>query len=283
MRRALLLWLLAAALPAAEPRRIVSTTPSITEILFALGLGPRVVGVTSFCRYPPEALRLPKVGSFLDPHIEVILGLRPDLVIVQKNPVRLTERLQAVKLRVIEVDPESIGGVYKTIDEIARAAGVSEKGFELSQSIRGELQGLRRRTEKLAQHRVLFIVGRTPGTLDGLIGAAKGSYLDQLLEIAGGENVLGDSPAAYPKITHEELFARNPEVIIDMGDSTHTGVITGQHRRDVVRLWQRFPKLDAVRNRRVYAVADDRFVVAGPRMTEAVREFGKMLHPEAGW
>jgi iron complex transport system substrate-binding protein len=283
VRRALLLWLFAAALPAAEPRRIVSTTPSITEILFALGLGPRVVGVTSFCRYPPEALRLPKVGSFLDPHIEVILGLRPDLVIVQKNPVRLTERLQAVKLRVIEVDPESIGGVYKTIDEIARAAGVSEKGLQLSQSIRGELQGLRRRAEKLPRRTVLFIVGRTPGTLDGLIAAAKGSYLDELLQVAGGKNVLGDSPAAYPKITHEELFARNPEVIIDMGDSTHTGVITGQHRRGVVRLWQRFPKLDAVRNRRVYAVADDRFVVAGPRMTEAVREFGKMLHPEAGW
>ncbi len=278
-----MLILLAAALLPAAPRRIVSTTPSITEILFALGLGPRVVGVTSFCRYPPEAARLPKVGSFLDPHIEVILGLRPDLVIVQKNPVRLTERLQAVKLRVLEVDPESIDGVYRTITAIARTASVAGKGVQLGQSIRGELQALRSRTSKLARRKVLFVVGRTPGTLDGLIAAANGSYLDELLEIAGGKNVLGDSPAAYPKITHEELFARNPDVIIDMGDSTHTGVITEQHRRDVVRLWQRFPALQAVRSGRVYAVADDRFVIAGPRMVEAVREFGKMLHAEAGW
>lgn len=189
--------LLAASLFAQQ--RIISTTPSVTEILFALGLGPRVVGVTTFCRYPEEARRLPKIGTFLDPSMETILGLRPDLVIVQKNPVRLTERLRAVGLRVIEVDPESMEGVHQTIAEIARTVGIEKQGRELSARIRSGIEKVKRVTAKLPRRRVVFFVGRTPGTLDGLIAAAKGSYLTELLADAGGENIFEDSPAAYPK------------------------------------------------------------------------------------
>ncbi|MCC6392340.1 MAG: cobalamin-binding protein [Bryobacterales bacterium] len=264
-------------------QRIISTTPSITEILFALGLGPRVVGVTTFCRFPEEARRLPKIGTFLDPSIETILGLRPDMVIVQKNPVRLTERLRAVGLRVIEVDPESMEGVHQTIAEIAQTVGIAEKGRELSARIRSELEQVRRVTAKLPKKRAVFFVGRTPGTLDGLIAAAKGSYLTELLADAGGENIFEDSPTAYPKVSLEDLLARNPEIILDMGDSTHTGAITEQHKREVIRLWDRYPALSAVRNHRVYPVADDRFVIPGPRMVEAVRIFARLLHPEARW
>ncbi|MBV6434718.1 MAG: Vitamin B12-binding protein [Bryobacteraceae bacterium] len=273
--------LLAASLFAQQ--RIISTTPSVTEILFALGLGPRVVGVTTFCRYPEEARRLPKIGTFLDPSMETILGLRPDLVIVQKNPVRLTERLRAVGLRVIEVDPESMEGVHQTIAEIARTVGIEKQGRELSARIRSGIEKVKRVTAKLPRRRVVFFVGRTPGTLDGLIAAAKGSYLTELLADAGGENIFEDSPAAYPKVSLEELLARDPEVILDMGDSTLTGAITEEHKREVIRLWDRYQTLSAVRNHRVYPVADDRFVIPGPRMVEALRIFAKLLHPEARW
>lgn len=273
--------LLAASLFAQQ--RIISTTPSVTEILFALGLGPRVVGVTTFCRYPEEARRLPKIGTFLDPSMETILGLRPDLVIVQKNPVRLTERLRAVGLRVIEVDPESMEGVHQTIAEFARTVGIEKQGRELSARIRSGIEKVKRVTAKLPRRRVVFFVGRTPGTLDGLIAAAKGSYLTELLADAGGENIFEDSPAAYPKVSLEELLARDPEVILDMGDSTLTGAITEEHKREVIRLWDRYQTLSAVRNHRVYPVADDRFVIPGPRMVEALRIFAKLLHPEARW
>ncbi|MCC6341413.1 MAG: cobalamin-binding protein [Bryobacterales bacterium] len=273
--------LLAASLFAQQ--RIISTTPSVTEILFALGLGPRVVGVTTFCRYPEEARRLPKIGTFLDPSMETILGLRPDLVIVQKNPVRLTERLRAVGLRVIEVDPESMEGVHQTIAEIARTVGIEKQGRELSARIRSGIEKVKRVTAKLPRRRVVFFVGRTPGTLDGLIAAAKGSYLTELLADAGGENIFEDSPAAYPKVSLEELLARDPEIILDMGDSTLTGAITEEHKREVIRLWDRYQTLSAVRNHRVYPVADDRFVIPGPRMVEALRIFARLLHPEARW
>lgn len=277
------LFILSVLSPLDAGQRIVSTSPGITEILFALGLGDRVAGVTSYCRFPDEARRLPRIGSFLDPHLETILELRPDLVIVQKNPVRLTERLRAVRLRVLEVNPESMQGVHEAIAAIAAAAGVPDRGRQLSERMRSELNTLGERAGRLPRTKVVFFVGRTPGTLDGLIAAAKGSYLAELLEIAGGDNIFADAPAAYPKITHEELLARNPDVIIDMGDSTHTGVISEEHRQAVIRLWSRYPVLNAMRNRRVYPVADDRFVIPGPRMAQAVRLFGKLLHPEVSW
>lgn len=282
--QSLLVAVVFASLAGAQPRRIVSTTPSITETLFALGLGERVVGVSSFCRYPPQATALPKVGTFLQPNSEIILSLRPDLVIIQRNPINLGGRLEAMKLRVLEVNPaDTPDGVYQTIRAIAGACGREARGEELVSTLTGQLRHLRAKAGSVRPVKVVFVVGRTPGTLDGLYVAAKDSYLAELLMIAGGKNVFADSPAAYPKITIEELLARDPDVILDMGDSAHTGVMATQHRQSVIRLWQKYPMLSAVKNQRVLPVADDRFVVPGPRVAEAVREFGKMLHPNVAW
>jgi iron complex transport system substrate-binding protein len=284
LSRALAVAILLACFAKAQPARIVSTTPSITETLFALGLGDRVVGVSSFCRYPRETAKITKIGTFIQPNAEVILSLRPDLVIIQRNPVNLGERLSTVKLRVLEVNPaETADGVFTTIRAIAGACGVAARGEELVATLTAQLQQLRAKAKALTPVKVAFVVGRTPGTLDGLFVAAKDSYLAELLKIAGGRNVFADSPAAYPKVTMEELLARNPDVILDMGDSTHTGVMSPGHRESVIRLWQQYPMLAAVRNGRVLPVADDRFVVPGPRVAEAVRSFGRMLHPEVAW
>lgn len=281
--RLLAIAILTAALGSAQPRRIISTTPSITEILFALGLGDRVVGVTTYCRFPAEAQKLAKIGTFLDPHLETILSLKPDLVIVQKNPVRLTERLRAMKLNVLEVNPESMEGVDSTVRQIAEACSVSRKGNDIVKTIRDELARLQEKARRLPPVKVAFVVGRTPGTIDGIFVAAKDSYLAELLKAAGGNNVFSDAAMAYPKITQEDLIARNPDVIIDMGDNSHQGFITAEHRKSVLKLWQRYATLTAVRKGRIYPVADDRFVVPGPRMLDAIREFGRMLHPEASW
>ncbi|MBL8229370.1 MAG: ABC transporter substrate-binding protein [Bryobacterales bacterium] len=284
LHRPVLLAILAVGIAAGQPARIVSTTPSITETLFALGLGSRVVGVSTFCRYPPETGKIQKIGTFLQPNAEVILSLRPSLVIIQRNPISLGDRLKAMGLPVVEVNPaETADGVYSSIRTIASACGVPAKGESLIASLANQLRHLRTKAGSLKPVKVAFVVGRTPGTLDGIFVAAKDSYLVELLTIAGGQNVFADSPAAYPKVTIEELLARSPDVILDMGDSTHIGSITEEHRKSVVRLWQRYPMLSAVRNHRVLPVADDRFVVPGPRVAEAVREFGKMLHPEASW
>lgn len=274
-----------AGLLGAAPQRIVSTSPSITEILFALGLGDRVVGVTTYCRYPVEAQKLPKVGTFVEPHMETILRLKPDLVIIQTNPVRLRQRLEAVKLRVLEVSPVSMAGVHESIAAIAKAADVAQQGARLSASIRTQLEEVAKVTGALAKRKVAVIVGRTPASLNGLIAVGSGSYLAELFAVAGGENAFAGSRAAYPKVSHEEMLARNPDVIVDMAEmgDAKDGKLSEARKQEVIALWRKYPSLRAVQAGRVYAVADDRFVVPGPRMGEAAREFAKLLHPEARW
>ena len=262
------------------PGRIVSTAPAATEILFALGLGERVVGVTQFCNYPPEAKTKTRVGTFLQPNLEVILALRPDLVIIQKNPVRLGERLAAMGLKALEVDQPSVEAVFDSIRRIAAAAGVQARAAELEKRMRSELEGIRRKVGNRPPRSVFFAVGRDPNAVEGLVAAGKGSYLNELITIAGGRNIFAQSPAAYPKVSVEEVLARNPEVIIDMGDMAQTTNVSEAHKRYVVGLWNRYPALEAVRSRRVYAVASDIFVVPGPRIVDAAREFARMLHPE---
>jgi len=277
----LLCLLLLASTLAAQPRRIVSTTPSITEILFALGLGDRVVGVTNFCRYPPEVARIPKIGTYVRPNLEAILSLRPDLVIIQENPIRLADQLTSVRLNVLEVEHFSAADIFSAIRKIGEAVGAPERARALNASIRGELEHIRRRTTPLPRRRVMFVVSRTAGTLEGLMVAGRASYLTELMDVSGGDNIFRDAPAPYPKVSLEEILARDPEVIIDMGDMADAAAVTEEHKRSVVALWSRYPFLTAVKRRAVFAVTGDVFVVPGPRMVDAAREFARMLHPEA--
>jgi len=278
-RRSLTLFLLAVALSAAPPQRIVSTAPSITELLYALGLGDRVVGVTRFCRYPPEAQLKPKIGDYTSPNLEAIAALRPDLVVIQTNPIHLADHLASLKLRVLEVDQENIAAIYKSIHEVGAATGTEHAASELTTSIREGLDRVKARVSRLPRARMMFIIGRSPDRLDGLVVAGRASYLNEAIEIAGGENVFRDAKAAYPEVSLEEVMARNPEVIVDMGDMSDTLGVTEQHKRSVIALWDRVPTLAAVKQHRVFAVASDVFVVPGPRVIDAAKAFAAMLHP----
>ena len=267
--------------PAAEPRRIVSTAPSVTEILFALGLGDRVAGVSTFCRYPPEAAKLPKIGTFINPNLEPILGLRPDLVIVIKNPIGLAGRLEALGVRVLEVEQDSLAGIESSVQRIGEATGVPDRAAALNAGLREKFDRVRRSVAGRPKRRIAFLVGRSPGELQGMVAVGRASYLTELMEMAGGANVFADAGAAYPKVSLEGILARDPDVIVDMGEMADTAGVTEARKRAVVDLWRRYPALAAVRAGRVHAVADDIFVVPGPRAADAAQAFARLLHPEA--
>jgi iron complex transport system substrate-binding protein len=264
----------------AQVQRIVSTTPSITEMLFTLGLGDRVVGVTTACRYPEEATRLPKIGTFIQPNFEVILGLRPDLVIIQENPTQLRERFESLGLTVLELEHKSVDDIYVSLRRIAEAAGVPDRAEPVIDDIRTSLVHIREQAAALPRRRVMFVIGRTPGALEGLMAVGPSSYLNELMKIAGGENIFAEAVAAYPKVSLEEILARDPEVIIDMGEMAETVGVTEADKRRVEALWKRYPAITAVSDNRVFAVASDIFVVPGPRMVQAAQEFFEMLHSE---
>jgi iron complex transport system substrate-binding protein len=280
-RRSAILWLVSAATLAGQPQRIVSTAPSITELLYALGLGDKVVGVTRFCRYPPEAQKKPKIGDYTSPNLEAIAALKPDLVIVQTNPVRLAERLGTLRLRVLEINQDNIAAIYNSIRVVGEATGVSGRATQLIDSIRGKLDVIEKRATPLHRTRMMFVVGRSPNRLEGLIVVGRASYLNELIALAGGENVFRDAVAAYPAVTLEEVFARNPDVILDMGDMSDTVNVTEDHKRSVISLWRRMQTLAAVKGGRLFAVASDIYVVPGPRVVNAAQAIFEMLHPEA--
>ncbi len=272
---------LAAVLCQAQPRRIVSTAPSITETLYALGLGDRVAGVTTFCRYPPEAAGKPKIGNYLRPDAEAILALRPDLVIAESSMLRQAAALERLRLKLLEIDATTVSGILESIRSIGRAAGAEARAGELCASIQAGLDALAVRSRGLARPRVMFIVGRTPGRVEDLIAAGAGSYISELIELAGGVNVFRDAPAPYSKVGLEEILARNPEVIIDMGEMARTVGVSEARKKEVVTLWGRYPTLRAAQRGRVYAVAADIYVVPGPRVAEAARRIAELLHAEA--
>lgn len=244
-----------------------------------MGLGDRVVGVTRFCGYPPEAQLKPKIGDYTSPNLEAIAALRPDLVVIQSNPIHLADHLAALKLHVLEIDQENIAAIYKSIHQVGAVTGTEQRAAQLSDSIRAGLAKVRARVATLPRVRMMFVIGRSPDGLDGLVVAGRASYLNEAIEIAGGENVFRDAMAAYPAVSLEEVMARNPAVIVDMGDMADTVGVTEQHKRSVIALWDRIPTLAAVKQHRVFAVASDIYVVPGPRVVDAAKAFAEMLHP----
>jgi iron complex transport system substrate-binding protein len=276
--RSLIAWLALAATLTAQPRRIVSTAPSITETLFALGLGNAVAGVSQHCHYPAEAAARPKIGTYVNPNVEAIVALRPDLVILQDAAHQAALQLQRVGIGTLEIRHGTLETVFAAITDIGGRCGVPDRAVKLNGEIRARLDAIRRRTANRPRRSLVFIVGRSPGSLDGLTAVGKGSYLNELIEIAGGVNALARTAMPYPKVSVESIIGLNPDVLVDMGDMAETLGVTEEHKRSVVALWSKYPALKAATQGRVFAVASDIFVVPGPRVADAAEAFEKMLH-----
>jgi ABC-type Fe3+-hydroxamate transport system substrate-binding protein len=272
------LLLLPAARAAAPPERIVSTSPSITETLFALGLGDRVVGVSTFCRFPPDAVKLPKVGTFLKPDAERIAGLRPDLVVVHQVSDGVDRRLAALRIPFVVVERGTMASVFSSIRQIARAAGVSTRGDALVAVLERRLDAVRRAGAAAPRTRVLFIIGRRPGTLADLVAVGPGSYIDDLIGIAGGVNVLAIAgQPEYPRISMETVLRLDPDVIVDTVDMGETDAERAARGPENERLWTTYRMLTAVKNRRLHAATTNLLVVPGPRVVEAAEWIAALL------
>lgn len=271
------LW--ASALHGAQvPARIVSTSPSITETLFALGLGDRVVAVSRYCRYPAEAAALPKVGTYLQPDVELIARLRPDLTIVHPGPNGLERRLSILKIPSVTVEQGSLSSVFSSIRIIGAAAGVSDRASTLVATLEARLQRIRTAVAGRRPQRVLLIVGRRPGTLTDLVAVGRSSYMSDLATIAGGVNVLSqDGLPEYPRISMETAIRLGPDVIIDAGDMGDRPEQREARQAITEGLWKR-QQLGAARTGRIHAVISDAFVIPGPRVVEATETMALWLH-----
>jgi iron complex transport system substrate-binding protein len=257
-------------LPAPAPRhvpvRIVSCSPSLTEIAFALGAGPRVVAVSDHCDHPPEVRALPRVGPFLSPRLEAILGARPDLVLLHGVQGDLDGALQRAGLRTMRIGVDRMADVRAAVEAVGVAVGRAPEAAALVARIERDLAAVR----PAPPRSVLLIVGRDPGTLRNVFAAGPGTYLDELARRAGARNVVGDAATAYPRISTETIVARAPEVIVE---ALHPGADPDAARRD----WSALATVPAVRDGRVHIVTDRLWVTPGPRLADGLRALVDLL------
>ncbi len=252
-----------------EPRRIVSLAPSNTEILFALGLGDRVVGVTKFCDYPEAAKLKEKVGGFQDVDVEKVVRLRPDLVLatggVQQPVLRQLEKLG---LTVYAVDAKSLEDVLDDISAIGRVTGAEGAAEALRRQLQERLRRARDRAARATSRpKVFFEIWPDP-----LITAGPGSFAHDLVEAAGGENIAADTAQPYPQFSLETLLARNPDVIVTPFAQSAADLKQGRRRN-----WE---QIRAVREGRVILVDENEVSRPGPRLFDALERLVDQMHPE---
>lgn len=262
----------------AAPRRIVSMSPSVTETLFALDLGDRVVGVTRYCEYPPAARALPKIGGYIDPSFEAIVALEPDLVILHRAHQDAERRLQGLGLHTLRVDQDHVAGILTAIDQIADACGVAARGRQLRQDIERRLHQVSRRPSA-SDPRVLIVANRTVGNgrITVVWASGRGTFHDDILGMAGGANVLAESAAAYPELSREGLLSLDPDVILDLvPDLEQRHLSAAAASAD----WADLHQLRAVRDHRVHVLDAGALVVPGPRIVDAVALVAAVLHPD---
>ena len=264
------------------PQRIVSLAPSLTETLFALGLGDRVVGVTRYCAHPPEVAELPKVGGHLDPNFEAIVALEPDLVVLIPSGEASGKRLESLGIPVLKIDQHDVESLLASISILAEACGVEETGARLRSAMETRLDAISRIVEGAPRPRTVVVVGHdiSGGIVRSVWAAGPDTFYDGVLEIAGGVNAVAGGLVRYPELSREGLATLDPDVVLD--------VVAGVEERgaeidDIYAGWGGLVELRAVREDRVQVLEGDLMVVPGPRLPEMVAEIAKALHPGLGW
>ena len=205
----------------AAPQRVISTSPAITEILFALSVGNKVVGVTDFCSYPKEACILPSIGGPLNPSTETWISLKPDLIIIQEDSKIIQKNANIFKIPSLMVSVSNLKDILISIQAIADALEVPEIGRQLTDKIKIKINNYRIQLKQLKPRQVLMLLSDTNDPSRDLYAVGRETFLNELLTIAGGENVLPHTMAKYPKISKEFIIAKSPEIIIEIGPKSN--------------------------------------------------------------
>jgi iron complex transport system substrate-binding protein len=261
-------------------RRIVSLAPSVTEILFELGLGDRLVGVTRYCRYPPEAREKTLVGGYLDPNYEELLRLQPDLTIMLTVHAAAAERLRHLGLATLTVDHTCIAGIMTSIMTIGNACSAGQKACGLVNEITTSINRIRDKTNGCARPRVLVSVDRNTDSFKNIYVAGKEGFYDEMILWAGGVNAYSGAAVRYPVVAIEGIYQLNPEVIIDLVPDCGR---ERNGREKILAQWNSVSRVAAVRNGRVYLFEQDYSVIPGPRFIAILEAVAKAIHPELEW
>ncbi len=256
---------------ASSIQRIVSLSPNLTEIVFSLGLGNRVVGVSSDSDWPAEANSKPRVGTFWQPNTEVIIAAKPDLVVCETF-LQQNETAQALKragLNVLALRVETIDELFAAIRSIGQAAGCPEKAEQLSKSVKEQLDQIREASSSLKKVKVLWVIQTEPVRVAGV-----NTFVNEIIELAGGQNAIAPTGDQYPSISTEEIIGCGAEVIIQSAMGAED---MAKQQESAEKFWSRFSNLPAVKNKRIYVINPDTVLRLGPRVGEGAQTVAQCL------
>jgi len=263
-------------------KRIISMSPGVTETLFALGLGDNVVGITRYCTYPIETAKITKVGGFYDPSYETIVSLKPDLVILLASHKAIQKNLEKLGLKIMIVENDKIEDIFNSIRTIGNFCGAEEKASEMLENIKKRIRVIKNITVRLSKPKIMLSVDRNAGTqlFSEVYVAGKNIFYDKLITLAGGENICSTRNIRYPVISGEGIIRLNPDVIIDIIPDYKK---KGLKLKNIIDEWNRFPSIEAVKNKRVYVFGDNFTAIPGPRFILTLETLAKTIHPEVQW
>jgi len=261
--------------PSGLPSRIISLIPAVTEMLFAIGAGPQIVGVSSFDRYPPEVAKLQRVGALLDPDVERILALRPDLVAVYASQSDLRTQLERAKIPVYVYSHAGLPDITATLRELGERVGHGREAADVAVAIERRIAAVRKRVANLPHPKTLIVFDRETLALRGIYASGGVGFIHDMVDAAGGTNVFADVKQQAVQATTELILARRPEAILELrGDPVAPDI-----RSKEIAVWRALGSLPAVRNNRVYFIDQQMTVVPGPRVADAIELIAKTLHP----
>jgi len=260
---------------AEAPKRIISLSPNITQIIYALGAWDNVVGVTIYSDYPPEAKNIAKVGGWVNPNMEAVLALKPDLVVLMKDQDTIFGRkLDTLGLKKFVIDSnESVSDILGSISALGEVLGREREAGILVKELRTSLDRITEATKDAEKKSVLIVVGRNPGTLEDIYVIGRDNYMNELLNMAGGENVIENKRLSI-KLTKEAILTLDPDVIIEINHDQ------SQRESQILETWAELSLAKAVRDNQVYILPSTVLLHPSQRIVEGASVLIQILHPE---
>jgi len=258
-----------------NPQRIVSLSPNLTQVIYALGYLDQIVGVTIYDEYPTEVKDLPKVGGWINPNYEAILVLKPDMVVLMKDQdISFGDKLRSLGLKTFTAKSnDSIKDITQAILDLGNILGRSEEAQILTLNIESSLKEVSKKTKDVKKKSVMIVVGRNPGTLEDIYVIGRNNYIDELITLAGGENVVKNERNAL-KITKEAIFSFDPDVIIEINHQKM------DKEDEILEIWSSLTQVDAVKNNQVHILSSKVLLHPSQRIVDGAQILFDILHPE---
>jgi len=262
------------------PARIITISPNSAEVICALGACDRIVGVDKFCVYPPEIVGKPKVGGLIDPDLEKIIVLRPDLLVLRGRNDALEKLCRSLDVPIHFDRTESLADIPAAITDLGERLGLNERAAALAAEFESRLAAIRKRVAGHNRPRVFVtysLAFRGADNFANLLTAGKGMFLDEVITIAGGRNVFGDLDVKYPQVSPEAILAKQPEMVIELlPDVELTDELLSQVRAG----WQKLGTFPAAGSGRIHVITDDHCLIPSPRYVDIVEKLSRLIHPE---